>query len=159
MVDNYVQIHLFTVTTEVEHLTEIVDTQETKVIEPLIIIIIIIVDTRTEHTVIIDHTATIDLMVIIDHKTDMITITETDHRVITETIITKTIQITGIVLTATTEIPTVQFQIIVMTKDTIHDHQINLHDHRTSPDHHIIEIETLIAIMEVDITTTIEIED
>ena len=98
-------------------------------------------------------------LVIIDHKTYMITITETDHRVITETIITETNQITGIVVTATTEIPTVQFQIIVITKDTTHDHHINIHDHRTSPDHHIREIENLIAIMEVDITATIEIED
>ena len=89
----------------------------------------------------------------------MTTITETDHRVITETIITEIIQITGIVVTATTEIPTVQFQIIVITKDTIHDHHINIHDHRTSPDHHIIEIETLIAKTEVDNTAKIEIED
>ena len=97
----------------------------------------------------------------------MITKTETDHRVITETIITETILITGIVATSTTDIiettiiviPTVQLQIFVITKDTIHDHHINIHDHRTSPDHHIIEIETLIAIMEVDTTATIEIED
>ena len=129
--DNYLQPHLFTVTTGVEHLTEIGDTQVTKVIEP----IIIIVDTRVDHTEIIDHTATIDLIVIIDHKTDMTTITERDHRVITETIITETFQITGIVVTATTEIiettiiviPTVQFQIIVITKDTIHDHHTYQH--------------------------------
>ena len=84
-------------------------------------------------------------MVIIDHKIDMTTKTETDHRVITETIITETIQITGIVVTATTKIiettiiviPTVQLQIIVLTKNTIHDHHINIHDHRTGPDHHI----------------------
>ena len=71
----------------------------------------------------------------------MTTITETDHRVITETIITEIIQITGIVVTVTTEIiettitviPTVQLQIIVITKDTIHDHNINIHDYRTSP--------------------------
>ena len=55
-------------TTGVEHLTEIVDILVTKVIEP---IIIVIVDTRINHTVIKDHTATIDLIVIIDHKTDM----------------------------------------------------------------------------------------
>ena len=97
----------------------------------------------------------------------MTTKTETNHRVITETIITETIQITGTVVKATTEIiettkiviPTVQFQIIVITKDTIHDHHINIHDHRTSPDHPIIQIETLIAITEVDTTATIEIED
>ena len=97
----------------------------------------------------------------------MIIITGTDHRVITETIITKTFQLTGIVVISTTEIidttiiviPTVQLQIIVITKDTIHDHHINIHDHRTSPDHHIMEIETLRAIMEVDTTATIEIED
>ena len=124
---------------EVEHLTETVDTQVSKVIEP-ILVIIIIVDTRVDHTAIIDHTATIDLIVMIDHKTDMKTITETDHRVITETILTETIQITEIVVIASTEIietiiivvPTVQFQIIVITKDTIHDHHINFHDHRTS---------------------------
>ena len=71
----------------------------------------------------------------------MTTITETDHRVITETIITEIIQITGIVVIVTTEIiettiivvPTVQLQIIVITKDTIHDHHINIHDYRTSP--------------------------
>ena len=89
--DNYLQLHLFTVTTEVEHITETVDTQATKVIEP---IIIIMADTRIDHTAIIDYTVTIDLIVIIDHKADMTTITETDHRAITETIITKTIQIT-----------------------------------------------------------------
>ena len=97
----------------------------------------------------------------------MTTITETDHRVITEAITTEIIQITRIVVTAITEIiettiiviPTVQFQIIVIIKDTIHDHHINIHDHRTSPDHHILEIETLIAITEVDTTATIEIED
>ena len=97
----------------------------------------------------------------------MTTITETDHRVRTERIISKTIQITEIVVTATTEIiestiiviPTVHFQIIVITKDTIHDHHINIHIHRTSPDHHIIEIGTLIAITEVDTTATMEIED
>ena len=116
------------------------------------------VDTRTDHTVIIDHTAIIGLIVIIDHKTDITTKTETDHRVITETIITETIQITGIVVTTTTEIATVQIQIIVIPK-IVHDQHTNIHDHRINPDHHIIEIETLIAIMEVDTTATIEIED
>ena len=53
----------------------------------------------------------------------MTTITETDKIVITETKITESIQITGNVVTATTEIPTVHFQI---------------HDRRISPDHHII---------------------
>ena len=120
---------------------------------------IIMVDTRTDHTVIIDHTVTINLIVIIDHKADITTITKTDHRVIAETILAETIQITGVVVTATTEIPTVQIQIIVITKDIIHDHHTNIHDHRINPDHHIIEIETLIAITEVDTTATIEIED
>ena len=103
--DNYLQLHLFTVTTEVEHLTETVDTQATTVIEP---IIIIMVDTRIDHTALIDHKVTIELIVILDHKADMTTITETNHRAITETIITETIQITGIAITAITEIPTVQ---------------------------------------------------
>ena len=155
-VDNYLQFHLFTITTEVEHLTEIIDTQVTKVIEPMIIIT---VDIRVDNTAIIDHTATIDLIVIIDHKTHITAITEIDHGVIIETILTETIQIIGIVVTATTEIPTVQFQIIVKTKDTIHDHHTTIHDHRINPDHHIIEIETLVTITEVDTTATIEIED
>ena len=90
--DNYLQLHLFKVFTEVEHLTETADTQATKVIEP--IIIIIMVDTRIDHTIIIDHTVTIDLIVILDHKAHMTTITETDHRAITETVITEIIQIT-----------------------------------------------------------------
>ena len=120
--------------------------------------IIVTVDTRVDNTAIIDHTATIDLIVIIDHKIDVTTITETDHRVITETKKTTIIQ-TGIVVTATTESATVQFQKILINKDTIHDHHINIHDHRTSPDHHIIEIETLKVTTEVDTTETIEIED
>ena len=89
----------------------------------------------------------------------MTTITKTDQRVITEIIVTETIQITGIIVTATTEIPTTQIQIIVITKDTIRDHHTNIHDHGINPDHHIIEIETLKAITEVDTTATIEIED
>ena len=75
-------------TTEVEHATEIVDTQVTKVIKTMIIVT---VDTRVDNTAIIDHTATIDLIVIIDHKIDITTIYETDHRIITETIKTKII--------------------------------------------------------------------
>ena len=93
------------------------------------------VDTRTDYTVIIDHTVTIDLIVIIDHKADITTMTETDHRAITESMKTETFQITGIVVTATTEvidttiivIPNVQLQILVITKDRIHDHHINIH--------------------------------
>ena len=95
-------------------------------------------DTRIDHTVIIDHTATIDLIVIIYHKTDITTITESDRRVITETIITETIQITETVVTTTTEIPTVPIRIIVITKDIIHDHHTNIHDHRINPDYHTI---------------------
>ena len=154
--DNYLQLRLFTVTTEVKHLTETVDTQATTILEPKIIIMVY---TRIDHTAIIDHKVTIDLIVILDHKADKTTITETTHRAITETIITEFIQITGIAITAITEIPTVQNQIIVITKDTIHDHHANIHDYRINPDHHIIEIETLIAVTEVDTTATIEIED
>ena len=156
-VDNYLQRHLFTITTGVEHLTDTVDIRVTKVTE--LIIIIIMVDTRIDHTVIIDHTTTINLIVIIDHKTDVTTITEADRRVIIETIITETTLITETVVTATTEIPTVPIQIIVITKDIIHDHHTNIRDHRINPDHHTIEIETQITIKEVDTPATIEIED
>ena len=155
--DNYLQRHLSTATTGVEHLTDTVGTRVTKVIEP--IIIMIMADTRIDHTVIIDHTATIDLIVSIDHKTDITTITEADRRAITETIITETIQITETVVTATTEIPTVPIQIIVITKDIIHDHHTNIHDHHINPDYHTKEIETQITITEVDTTATIDIED
>ena len=155
-VDKYIQRHQFTINTGVEHLAEAVDTQVTKVTE---LIIIIMVDTRTDHTVITDHTAIIDLIVIIDRKTDTTTITETNHRVITETIITETSQITETVVTATKEIPNAPTQIIVIIKDIIQDHHTKIHDHLINTDHHTIEIETQKTTMEVDITATIEIED
>ena len=158
-VDNYLQCHLFTITTGVEHLTDTVDTQVIKVTEPIIKLIIIMVDTRIDHTVITGHTTTIDLIVIIDHKRDITTITELDCRVIIETRITETTQITGTVVTPTTEITTVPIQIIVITKDIIHEHHTNIREHRINPDHHTIEIESQILITEVDTTATLEIED
>ena len=59
-------------------------------------------------------------------------------------------------------ITTVQVPIIVITKDTIHDRHINIHDHRTNPDHHIIEAEALTTITtkitEIDKIATREAE-